>query len=563
MVKFFLKTISLTFFFLATTIFSQEEEFTNILNDLSLKIQTVQNSKLTFTQNLVSEAPGVIKFNLVSTDSKGKVKEREYEFNLADIDINTIKPVTSKDIIQVQLIANNNQKIIKEIIDHKSISYLNRINIYASNIDNARKISNLLKKNVPVSHEIVKNRLSLNSYDDRLEWLKRNIVNVDLIERNYAQSLSLNQTDVGNVTIISTLSKSKSSKTTHYQLNLSNINPNSIFFKSNGSEFLLKLETKRRLKSIKVTEDGEHKNYINKIEIQCNSVENARDLQKVLQDIIPLANNKFNENLPKVNTVNEGFGLINEKINTITSLKLTSQQSFTPNCVSTFTKMEETSKNKNDYLYDFNLIDLNKEDIEIEIKGISIYVVIKTVAKQKFIKFSRNDALQNYTNNLVFICNSIEDAFLSQYVLKKIIGLCNESYKNKASLTSKTNALEKLQKSIQSVQLDKLTYEQKLEPVETGGENVLRFTNIEVSNKKSKNNVQEFNLSDINSKSVKIKISSKKVMVEFLTNYQEKIIKTYVGGEIKKYTNKVAIYCNTIENARDNASLLKFLTEKK
>ena len=48
----------------------------------------------------------------------------------------------------------------------------------------------------------------------------------------------------------------------------------------------LKLETKRRLKTIKVIEDGDQKSYINKIEIQCSSVENARDLQKVLQDII-------------------------------------------------------------------------------------------------------------------------------------------------------------------------------------------------------------------------------------------------------------------------------------
>lgn len=561
--NFFLKTISFTLFLIVTTVFSQEEEFNNTLNELSSKVQTVQNSKLTFDQKLTSEAPGVIKFNLTSTDSKGKVKEKEYEFNLADIDINTIKPVTSKDVIQVQLIANKNQKIIKEVVDNKSISYLNRINVYASNIDNAREISDLLKKNVPVSHEIVKNRLSLNGYDDRLEWLTKNIVNVDLIEKSYAQSLSVNQTDVGNVTIISTLSKSKSSKTIHYQLNLSNINPNSIFFKSNGSNFLLKLETKRRLKSIKVTEDGEQKSYINKIEIQCSSVENARDLQKVLQDIIPLAEKGFTESLPKVNSVSEGFKLINGKINTITSLKLTSQQSFTPSDVSTFTKIEETSKKKDDYLYDFNLIDLNKEDIEVEIKGTSIYVVAKTIAKQKFIKLIKNDALQNYTNSFVFICNSIEDALLSQYVLKRIVGLSNENYKNKPSLTSKTIALEKVQQSIQSVQLDKLTYEQKFEPIEIGEKNALRFTNIEVSDKKSKTNVQEFNLSDINPKSVKIKISSKKVMVEFFTNYQEKIVKTYVDGEIKKYTNKVVVYCNTIENARENALFFSFLTEKK
>lgn len=559
--NFFLKICSLLL--ITTTVFSQEAAFNTTLNNLSSKIQTVQNSKQTFTQEVISETPGVIKFNLIATDTKGKVKEKAYEFNLADIDINTIKPVTSKDVIQVQLIANKNQKIIKEVVDNQKISYLNRINIYASNIDNARELTELLKKNVPVSHEIVKNRLSLNNYDDRLAWLTKNIVNVDLIEKTYAQSLSLSQTEVGNVTIVSTLSKSKSSKTIHYQFNLSNINPNSIFFKSNGSDFVLKLETKRRLKTIKVIEDGAQKSYINKIEIQCSSVENARDLQKVLQDIIPLASKGFKESLPKINTVKEGFNLINKKVNVITTLKLTSQQSFIPNCVTTYTKIEETSKKKDDYLYDFNLIDVNKEDIEVAIKGISVYVIVKTTAKQKFIKLIKNDVLQNYTNSFVISCSSIEDALYTQYILKKIVSLCSKAYKSQPSLTSKNEALTKLTSNIKSVQLAKLTYEQKLEPIEKDGDNALRFTNIEVSDKKSKNNVQEFNLSDINSKSVKIKISSKKVMVEFFTNYQEKIIKTYVDGEIKKYTNKVTIYCNTIENARETASLLKYLTIKK
>ena len=42
-------------------------------------------------------------------------------------------------------------------------------------------------------------------------------------------------------------------------------------------------------------------------------------------------------------------------------------------------------------------------------------------------------------------------------------------------------------------------------------------------------------------------------MVQLAINYQEKIIKTDVDGQIKSYGNKFLMYCNTIENARKNA----------
>ena len=48
-------------------------------------------------------------------------------------------------------------------------------------------------------------------------------------------------------------------------------------------------------------------------------------------------------------------------------------------------------------------------------------------------------------------------------------------------------------------------------------------------------------------------------MVNFTTNYQEKIIKTYIDGEIKSYTNEVTIFCSDIENARNIKNVISSL----
>ncbi|MFY9242673.1 MAG: hypothetical protein WAO74_06565 [Polaribacter sp.] len=547
------------FLFLSQILNSQESAFSKNLKELSEKIQTVQNSKKTFTQSFSSEYPGVIKYSLSETDSKGKTEDILYEFNVADIDVNTIKPVTSKDLIQVQLIVDKNQKMIKEVVNSEKISFLNKIMLYAKDIDNARELTSLLKESVPICEEITKNRLSLNSYEDRLKWLANNVVNVNLIDKTYAQSLLINETVIGNVKIVSTIANGKS---VEYELNLANINSNALFFESNGSEFVLKLETKRRLNTIKVFEDGVQKNYDDRMEIQCSSVENARDLQKVIQDIIPLAEEKFNASFPKITSTNQGLEYINKKINTVIEDELTTQQAFTTNCVTNFTKIEESTKKKEDFLYDFNLIDLNKEDVEIDIKGTSIYLVLNTIAKNKFIKLVENDELQNFTNSFNFTLNSIEDALYAKNIMETVIELCNEEYKKKPQIASKTKGINTLIENLKSVQIEKLTYEQKIERIDKNDDVAIRFTNVEVSDKSSEKNVQEFNLTDINPKSVTIEISGKKVIVEFTTNYQEKIIKTYQDGEIKSYTNKVAIYCDTIENAREIKALFMYITEK-
>ncbi len=349
------KTIALSIFFISFFSFSQETEFNTVLNKITADLKTVQNSKSTFNQKITSEQLGVILFNSSETNSKGKTKEIIYQLNLSDIDVNTIRPITKKDVIMVQMIVKNNQKMIKKIENNEKISFVNKMFILADNIDNARVLTDFFKEISPISNQITENRLSLSGYDDRLEWLQKNIVDVSLINTTFNQNFIASENNIGNVTFSSSIVKKKSTKNKKSQFNLSNINPNTIFFKSKGSEFILSLETKRKLKTIKIFEDDEQKNYTNVLKINCSDVENARDLQKVIKDIIPLAKKKFSDSYVEVLSLKEGVEVANNKIETITTNKRTIHQSFSKNLVSTFSKKIIDPKKEIVFIYNFLL----------------------------------------------------------------------------------------------------------------------------------------------------------------------------------------------------------------
>jgi hypothetical protein len=63
--------------------------------------------------------------------------------------------------------------------------------------------------------------------------------------------------------------------------------------------------------------------------------------------------------------------------------------------------------------------------------------------------------------------------------------------------------------------------------------------------------IYEFNLSDLNPNSVEYDIKGKELSIVLNTNYNAKVIKTYEDGELQNYTNKINIYANDIDLARN------------
>ena len=87
-------------------------------------LQTVENNKNQITQTLKEKEPGVLLYTCTTTTIKdGKSQQEVYEFNMADIDINTIRAFTNKDVIQVQCLVAKKQKFIKKTTDSQKSNY--------------------------------------------------------------------------------------------------------------------------------------------------------------------------------------------------------------------------------------------------------------------------------------------------------------------------------------------------------------------------------------------------------------------------------------------------------
>ena len=554
------KNLMLLSFLLILGHSTKAQEFETLVNQLNNQLQKVVNGKYEYAQKATISQPGVIQFSLVKTAIKdGKSEENIYEFNLADLDHNTIKTKTNKDLIQVQLLSAKKQDLIKVTQDREKIAYLNEILVYAADIDNGRELETSFKALIPVAQNITKKRLSLKSYNDHMQWVAQNITDVNLIQTQFAQKAKIMDAHPGKIAISISKNSGKKSTSKTYEFNLMTINPNSILFNISGEEFSIELETRRKMKTIKLFEEGVQQNYISSFAITCNSVETARDLQKVLKSLIPLSQEAFNKTIKKPSSVSEAIQMLNDITQKATVNETTITQNIVGDCVVTFTQSNVSNKGIKAREYLFNFKDLNKNAVQYEAKGKFVYLTITTNGGAKFIKNTEDNEQKNYTNEFILYTPEIEDAIATQKALEGIIELCINQKETYAE-GPKNQLIERLSASFLKVEVNDKTYEQKITFEENNNASV--FDLIEVSTKSSKQKTYAFNLSDINPASVKMLTSGKNVTVIANTYYLEKIIQYYEDGEIENYQNEIEIQANSIENARRITTLLKKVSGK-
>lgn len=532
--------------------------FSEAVQRLNSELQTVENNKSQMGQTITELQPGVVKLNITSTTIKeGKSTAAFYEFNMADIDVNTIRTFTNKDVIQVQLLVSKMQKLIKKTTENQKSSYEEEVMLFAKNIDNGRVLVDLLKSLVPLSNEIIEKRLSLKTYQEHVNWLESNITDVKLVDKQFVQKMIANPKYPGRLELsIDEVAKQKTTNES-YHFNLANLNINSVFSQIKGDVIVVTIETKRKLKSIKTFASKEQKDYVNDFSIYCESVEKSRDLQKVLKSAITLSEDKIENAIPKIKSVSEGVAIIDGYIKNITINETTYNQSFSGDCVVTFNTKESTPSKMTEEQFYFNLKDLGKNMVRFYTEGKSTKIELQTKAGNKFLKHTVNQELKSYTNKFELTFAEIEDAMIAEQVLERMIELC-ENTEIKLS-GSKNDLLLQLKSNIKKVDVNKNAYEQTFEIKD---ENIVQFKNTEIAEKTSKTKMYEFNLNDINPTTVEMNTSSTNVFVTINTNYLEKIIKYYEDGAIKNYQNTINIYTSNIEEARTIVELFKKILQK-
>lgn len=537
------------------------QEFDQKVEKIASNFETVEAAKAEFSQHIEVVSSGYVVLTVTEVDTKGDTEVVKYEFSFSDVDENTVRAITKKDIILVQLLINGKQKLIKKIEDGgDKISYVDELYLYAKDIDNGRSIADDIKALIPFNIELEKNKLSLSSYQDHLQWLKENIAEVDYIKRQYVQKLSNDSKQNGYAKLETIINEKSKSSNEDFEFNFAVLNPNSIDFKIKNEEFYIEVATRRNIKNIKTYENDVQDSFVNKVEFFAKSIENGKDIYKVLKAIIPLAEEAFSNAKPSIGTKTQAIGYLNSVIAQVASEDKAFTQSIKDDCVTDLQVNVVTSKGNEDNLYTFNFVDINPDNIDYDSQKDLLYVELHANQKSKFIKHMENGELQNYDDEFRIYVNSIEEAMIAKEAFQNIIKECESSIKMPEGL-SENQGLQRLSEIVGIVKINDDNYEQTIELIDDESKTI-RFTQILSNEKKSEEIVYEFGLKDINSKSVAMTTSGKNVLVEMSTKYFEKIIKTYKDGEIKSYGNKIVIEASSIENAREIVAIMSDITKE-
>lgn len=526
------------------------------IEGLQQELATVETGKSTFRQTLLEVEDGMVQYTVVEEDGKGREEETLYTFSFADIDDNTVRALTKKDVIVVQLLVNGKQKLVKETMQGgDKVSYTDELQLLATDSDNGNVLVELIKKTIPEVVELEEKRLALDGYDAHMDWLVQNVGDVELPKKQIVQKLSSNQIP-GNLIFTQTTSAKNKSETHIWELNLATLNPNSIGYRIAGDEFIISVSTRRGIKGIKHIEDGEQKNFQDDIQFFAKSISNGKNLYKVLQELVKLSEETFTAYRPTFQNQESAIQFLNAAIDNIGTTEETVEQIIQQEGnMSTLTQTEVSPDKSDTYQYSFNFGDINANNIDYDGQKDRLYVVLPTKKSVDFIRVTENGELQNYTNEVKVYFNSIEDAIIGAEALKTLVIFQEEKMEaTPRTTTSIANMVEELKHVMQKVTIGEDTYDLFIELTDPSN-NTLKITTVFSNLKKSEELVHEFNLMDINPKNCSIEIRGKHVMAELNTNHLEKIVKTYIDGEIKPYQYKITIEANGVEEARQIVQL--------
>lgn len=529
------------------------------LNAVALNLQQavsqVQTASYSYETKVEMPQPGLIRYSYDEISAKkGDRTSYAYEFNLADIDPYAVREETKKDAIYTVMTVRNKQKLVKVYKNNEVQAYSTEVMMIAKDIENARALADFIKKGIPLAEKALEGRLSVSGYDAMTAWLASNVKEVSLGTTVYAQSLSLGEKP-GSLSLKVVESTSKGSKETIYNLNLADVDVNSMNYKIAGSNFAVVMTALQKAKYFE-ERSGDALKYVNEIAVNVNNVDEARDLKTVFTKTIPLAVDKVNADLPSASTEKDAL----KHLKTFTvDLPVGSKQvsqSMTDACYCSFTQTEQDSKSTTTNVYKFNWMDFNPNASEIGVSGDKMYLSLAVNDNAKMIMHTINDKFDGYTNSLSIYMPGIENARRAKAVVNTAIEKCRSSYKE--PFGSDPQALKSwIMANIKDVQLEDVTQVQKLEDVE-GSNEKLKFSTRQVTSKgPGPEEIYEFSLSDMNPQSVTTEVKGDWMYVSAETTYKNKIINFYKDGKIQPYAYKISFALNDTELARNFMSALK------
>ena len=379
---------------------------------LAKNIADVESGSKSYGQKMTPLNDFTTNFQLTQTSATSKSTQvKKYIFNLADINIKSLKFNISGASFSLDLETNRKQKVIKIVEDGSSYSFASKIKIYANNVEEARDLKNILIKAIPIAKEKVKSSIpSFKDVNTSANYLTKFVQPVTYSDETFDQSIE----GTTMIKLSRIESGTKSSKRVEAEFNIIDINETSIDYNVVNNRMFVSFSTNESQNLIKVNRDNEFHSYSNKHRIYAENIEVARRIKSALESSVQISKQNYTDpfqSMPLKSKVswleqNTTEGQFENK--TITQT-FEQSNSSDPNKMK-LTVIEVDSKNSTEEIYEFNFTDLNPESIQFDISSKNIKIPFETKFKEDIIKHYKNGEIENYQSGFELRMTDIEKA---------------------------------------------------------------------------------------------------------------------------------------------------------
>jgi len=542
-----------------STIFNvkSQDKLSQSFASIKEKVRDVQIDKSTFKQSIdvLDESKGKISFVSVLVDEKGKAAKESFEFYVSDIDKNTIVRKTSGKKLFISLSINNNQKFIKHFKEDKLDSYTNYLEILLSTADEAQELINLFKTAIPLINSSEK---GWNTNKDALNWLKNNISKINSGPVTFEQAFSFGETKdyLASFTVKKTDQKNVSSEE-RYEFNTLDINKKNLTVRISGPQLSVSVETKGNDHYIKYTKNNEQQSFRNDFEIIAEDIDQARNIIAAFST----ANEKGKSVIPDFGSLQRSLDFITKNITELTLEKKTVSQKINfiqgNTTKGIFIYSESDSKGKLvENRYEFYLNDLDANSLNFKVNGEKIIIVSTSKNKTKFIKYYKDNVLQDYQNEINILTTDIET---SREMVEAFKSAIKNSEIQPAAWKNISEAITFLTNTITGETIGPDMYKLNFSSLSTDPLNVKYVQGKTDAKGILVEQSVEFYPYMLDPGTVKIGSAGKYLNVEASVNGKKSFVKVFKEGKQQAFDDGIEIMAFDAKQALDIAEAIKYL----
>ncbi len=558
-----MKTNLLQFFILAVLLMlparklRSQASLSKSLAAISEHVKDVQIDKVTYKQsiNILDGNKGKIGFVSVATDDKGKTSSDKFEFFLSDIDKNTVLRKTSGKKLFVSLSVDNNQKFIKHYTEDKPDNYTSSLEILSAGADEAQQLVDLFKSAIPLAGSVKKN---WNTASEALAWLKSNISKVISGQDTYEQAFSFGEGKEYLASLAGKKTDQKGVSTDEkYEFSILDLDPKKSAIKVSGTQLSVYLEIKGNEPYIKYTRNGEEQNYEKNLEIYAEDSEQAHNII----DALAAAAEKSRAVMPDFGSLQKSLDFIAKHTADITLEKKTLNQkiSFVPGdgTKTVFTSIEPDSKGKPvEERYEFYLSDIDTAGPAFKVSGRKIILIPSTRSKAKFIKYYKDNELQDFQNEIQILMEGIDETHEMNGAFKSAI---KQSAVQLPVWKNTDEAIKYINGSVKGETLGSDVYKLTFSALSADPLNVSYKQEKTDSKGSATEQSFEFYPYMLDPGTVKVNSSGKYLNIEAFAGGKEPFIKVYKDGRQQAYDNDISIMAFDSRQAQTIAEALKYI----